>query len=105
MLIKPLDQLVHLVKVQSCIGKGEVTPKRNQHMVSKIVPSHFIDVFLQLPCFLIGIESVQLFVRHKWIIIAEALIIGETRRPAIMISHHTCEDLLLVSKMLGKWSP
>lgn len=100
MLVEIRNQLVHLIKVQSGVGKGKIAAKWNKHLIAKIVSRHFVDVFLEHHSFVVGIESVQFSIGHKRIVITEALVIGESFWPAIVIAHHAGKDLFLVTKML-----
>jgi hypothetical protein len=105
MLIEILNQFVRVLEVEAGVGKREVAAHWDKHVVSEVVVGHFVEVFLEIFCFLVGVEVVKLFVRYERIIVPEALIVPEAGGPAIVVPHSTSEDLLLVSKVLGKWSP
>jgi len=105
MFIEIVNQSVHIFKVKARVRICKVTAHWNKHMISFIIGSHLVQVFFEIFGFVHGIESIPLFVYNEGIVVPEALIIPKSLRPAVMIPHCSREDLLLISKMLSKWSP
>lgn len=105
MFVEILNQPVHLLEVEVGVGECEVTAKWNEHVVSKVVGSHFVQVFLEVFGFLVSVVSVPLWVHNEWLVVPETLVVPESLWPAVVIPHGARKDLFLVSKMLGEGSP
>ena len=106
MLVEIFDDVVHLIKVQLGVGKSEIAPERNHDVVASVHVSQFIDVVLKFLRFCWRIEGIKFFIIDQWFVVEERdFVVPKALRPAIVILHDTCENLLLVSKVLRKRPP